>query len=444
MTTYASSSVCSVCSSTTSSPALPAVYALMPNAVIPSGRRTGCQESVPSTGRPSMSSIRTVFTKRLQDDGVDRIVTVDALLEIRDARPGVEVCEAETIEPCAHLGEQIALEREPPLARRAPEQAVVERVQALQLVDRSYVVLDPEVDERVRQLSVAAVALDDEERRGLLAAPVAARRLCRDEAVEQALGEAPLRALERLGERVDRLAADEDVPLCRVARPGAMTRPVVALRPGPARRAAVRVDDPELPLVPAVVRGREPFHDLLCAEAVAHEREPVRPVARVRIRLRRDRADVGFRPRHDRADGEEFRLHRHAPLLRVRIVCGDRVRHPYVSLVRSSVSRSLRSAGTTTQDTSGRASAAFTASALPARTTTGRPSAKAARSESTSPTSSTRSAPSTSTSPSAASSGTRLPVAPNQRSLTGRSTPPARSARRSRPARASRARQAFP
>src|SRR5436309_12859763 len=108
MTTYASSSVCSVCSSTTSSPALPAVYALMPNAVIPSGRRTGFQESVPSTGKPSMSSIRTVFTKRLQHDGIDRVVTVDAFLEIRDARPGVEIVEAELGETRADLGEEVA------------------------------------------------------------------------------------------------------------------------------------------------------------------------------------------------------------------------------------------------------------------------------------------------------------------------------------------------
>ena len=76
-------------------------------------------------------------------------------------------------------------------ARRLPEQRVVEPVEAAKLLDGPLVVVDAEVDERVRQPRVAAVPLDDEQRRRLLAAAVAARGLRRGEAVDQPLGERP-------------------------------------------------------------------------------------------------------------------------------------------------------------------------------------------------------------------------------------------------------------
>ena len=63
--------------------------------------------------------------------------------------------------------------------------------QPLQLVDRARVLVDAEVDERVGEPSVAAVALDDEQRRRLLPASVASRSLRRGEAAEQPLGERP-------------------------------------------------------------------------------------------------------------------------------------------------------------------------------------------------------------------------------------------------------------
>src|SRR5437868_4358602 len=142
----------------------------MPNAVIPSGFRTGCHTSVPRTGSPSMSSIRSVFTKCLQDDGVDCILTVDALLEVRDSRPRVERVVAEPRETVAHLVREGPFEREPLVARRLAEQPVVQLVQTAQLVDRALVVVDAEIDEDVGQLRVPAVPLHDEQRRRLLAA----------------------------------------------------------------------------------------------------------------------------------------------------------------------------------------------------------------------------------------------------------------------------------
>ena len=65
----------------------------------------------------------------------------------------------------------------------------MEPVEALQLLDRARVVVDAQVDEDVRERRVAAVPLDDEERGGLLSAPVAACRLRGREAGEQPLGE---------------------------------------------------------------------------------------------------------------------------------------------------------------------------------------------------------------------------------------------------------------
>ena len=63
---------------------------------------------------------------------------------------------------------------------------------------------------------------------------------------EEALRErAPGGRLEGLGERVDRRAGDEDVPLRRVARAGATARPCVALVAGVRRRATLAVDDAE-------------------------------------------------------------------------------------------------------------------------------------------------------------------------------------------------------
>ena len=87
-------------------------------------------------------------------------------------------------------------------------------------------VVDAEIHEDVRKTCVATVALDDEERRGLLAASVATCGLGGGERIEEAFGERLARArLERLDKRVDRVAGDEDVPLRRVGVAGAATCP---------------------------------------------------------------------------------------------------------------------------------------------------------------------------------------------------------------------------
>ena len=206
-------------------------------------------------------------------------------------------------------------------------------VDALELLDRPLVVVDPEVDEDVRQPGVPAVFLDDQQRGRLLAAPVAARSLRRRETLDQPLRERELRvSLERRRQRAHGFLADEDVALRRVPGPCAVPGPVVAARARPARRGSLSIDDSELALVASLVLGRQTFHDLARAEAFAEESEPVRAVARVRVRLRCDRAHLGLGPWHDRADCEELRLDGDAPLLGLEVASRNRVRRNRWSL----------------------------------------------------------------------------------------------------------------
>ena len=123
----------------------------------------------------------------------------------------------------------------------------MEPVDSAQLGERVRVVVDAQVDERVGEARVAAVALDDEQRRGLAAAAVAARALRRIEAVEQPLRERVTgRRLERPRERVDGGFGDEDVPLRGVAVTRAATGPGVAPVAGERGGASLAVHDAEL------------------------------------------------------------------------------------------------------------------------------------------------------------------------------------------------------
>src|SRR5207244_2202198 len=146
-------------------------------------------------------------------------------------------------------------------------------------------------------------ALDDEQRGGLAAPAIAARRLGGVEAVEQALGQrSPAGRLEGGGERLDRLLRDEDVALGRVARPRPAAGPVEAARAGVARAPALRVDDAELALGAALVRGGQLRDDLLGRKPLPQQREALRAVAGIRVRLRGNGSHVRLGPGDDRAD----------------------------------------------------------------------------------------------------------------------------------------------
>src|SRR5215203_3380417 len=106
-------------------------------------------------------------------------------------------------------------------------------VEPVQLDDRIRMVIDPQVDERVRQAAVAAITLHDEQGSGLLAASVAAGRLRRREGLDQPLRECPAGArLPRRRERLDGRPGDEEVALRRKAGAPGATGPVHALRAG--------------------------------------------------------------------------------------------------------------------------------------------------------------------------------------------------------------------
>jgi len=81
----------------------------------------------------------------------------------------------------------------------------------------------------------------------------------------------------------------------------------------------------ELPRRPPLVGGGELFDRLLRAGSGSQECQPVGPVARVCIGLRRHGAHAGLGPRDDRADREELRLRRDAPLACGEVARGDRV-----------------------------------------------------------------------------------------------------------------------
>ena len=82
---------------------------------------------------------------------VDGIVAVDALFEVRSARPVRERRVAQTGEQAADFRLQLSVERQPLVARRLAEEQLVRLVQPLQLLDRTLVVVHPKIDERVRE-----------------------------------------------------------------------------------------------------------------------------------------------------------------------------------------------------------------------------------------------------------------------------------------------------
>ena len=281
-------------------------------------------------------------------------------------------------EPLLDLGAERVVDREPVRARRLPEERVMEAIEAAELLDGTLVVVGAEVDEDVGQAGVAAVPLDDEQRRRLLAAAVASRSLGRGEAVDQALGErSPGGGRERVDHGVDRLGRDEDVPLRRVAVPRPPAGPVEALGPGerrPAARARRRLragaarGRRRLPsaarrprrrkLRPAGARGRPARTPGSRTPASRSRRRAARPTA---PRIRRRGTSTAWRRPTGPSRG---RRHRSSTSPR-----SAGAAHPYV---RSARSRARRlSSSTRTHETSGRARAAVISSTEPAWTTTG-------------------------------------------------------------------------
>ena len=180
-----------------------------------------------------------------------------------------------------------------------------------------------QVDHAVVEAAISACLTHDEQRGGLLAATVASRALPRRQRLHQPMRQTALRLLESLGERAHGILADEDIALRGEVRPRHPTRPGKAVRASKSRRAPLRVHNPNLALLWAIIRARQRGDSLLRRLALRQQVEATRAIARVRPGLRRHRADTGFGERHDRADGEKLRLHRDAEVARLRIEPND-------------------------------------------------------------------------------------------------------------------------
>src|SRR6267143_1357789 len=196
-----------------------------------------------------------------------------------------------------------------------------------ELVDRPRVVVDPEVDPSVVEPAVSARLPDDEEGRGLLTAAVPARVLPRDEGREKLHGEVPDRGLERTGHPRHDPFPRQDVPLAGVPAAHDVARPRVALvsrvRGGP----SPRVHDPNLTLCAFLVVRCEFDDRVRRTDAAPQEGEPPRAVRRVRVALRRDRADPRLREGDRVPHGRELRFHGDPEVLRLRIERDDAERH---------------------------------------------------------------------------------------------------------------------
>src|SRR6266566_5203969 len=139
--------------------------------------RTGFRLEVSSqTGRVACSR---KLPQLFQDDRIDLCGSVHALFEVSVAGPLVEgilelAVVAELRQSVAEFVRERVVDRQPLVPRRLAEERLVQPVEASKLFERQLVILDPELNDRVRKLRVAAVLLDDQQRSRLLAAPVAA------------------------------------------------------------------------------------------------------------------------------------------------------------------------------------------------------------------------------------------------------------------------------
>src|SRR4029450_7677682 len=169
----------------------------------------------PRASRPRTSRSR-LPPQLLEHHRVDRLDAVHPLLEILAAGPAEEgvlelAVEAEAPQTLAQLRAELLVDGEPLLPGGLAEDRLVQTVDPAQLFERPSVITPPQVDENVGEVRIAAVLLDDKERRRLLTPAVAAGGLRGIQALQQPLGERSADGpLEGLGERVHRVLRDQD------------------------------------------------------------------------------------------------------------------------------------------------------------------------------------------------------------------------------------------
>jgi hypothetical protein len=124
--------------------------------------RIGCRR----TGR-----LRSQAAELVQHNRIDARRAVDALLEVLDARPRLEIhaeiagCVPEPRERRTDLDRQLPADRQPAVRGRRAEIQLMKAEQALELAQRRGVVVDPQIDGDVGA-SIAASAARDNRRSG--------------------------------------------------------------------------------------------------------------------------------------------------------------------------------------------------------------------------------------------------------------------------------------
>ena len=156
-------------------------------------------------------------------------------------------------------------------------------------------------------------------------APLAeyARNASSGESREQPNRKVALRPLECPAHLLDHVGAGEQISLAGVMLADDMARPVEAFLPGVGGGPTARVDEAHLAPGGLLVGLHEALQDILRRDALFHHAEGLRPEGRVRVGLRRDRADPRLRERDHGADGDESRLDRDAEIFRLRIESDD-------------------------------------------------------------------------------------------------------------------------
>ena len=186
-------------------------------------------------------------------------------------------------------------------------------------------VVNAKIEDGVDPRTARALRFDDQNRRRLTPANVAAFSLGRVERREESIDQLALGTAVRLGHRRPHRVLEHHVGLHGKSVADDMPRFRNRRRTGMRCDAAERIDHRDLPNLLHRIRGEQTRERVGRALARAHQVEPELPVRRIGGRLRRDRADSRFCPRDDRADGEVMRLHGNAKLPGVRIARDNRV-----------------------------------------------------------------------------------------------------------------------
>src|SRR6187200_996094 len=130
-------------------------------------RSTGASQLRRPTCRSWFASADSVrcAAQRVEHHGIDHVLAVDALLEIRRSGPVHEPLVAEHRETSGDLSSKPVVERDPAGARRRSEELLMEAEQTSKLIERPLVVVDAEIGENVGEPRVSLLRPDDEERR---------------------------------------------------------------------------------------------------------------------------------------------------------------------------------------------------------------------------------------------------------------------------------------